>query len=83
MKFVKPALLLTLLSTAANAQINAGTQAPITDLPFTMTKVATFNLPWRLVFLPDGRGVREETGLMPRMAMYVICWTLLAQGLSS
>ena len=26
---------------------------------------------------------REETGLMPRMAVYVICWTLLAQGLSS
>ena len=26
---------------------------------------------------------REETGLLPRMAMYVICWTVLAQGLSS
>jgi len=63
MKFVKTALLLTLLSTAANAQINAGTQAPITDLPFTMTKVATFNLPWRLVFLPDGRMlVTEKVG---------------------
>jgi glucose/arabinose dehydrogenase len=63
MKFVKTALLLTLLSTAANAQINAGNQAPVTDLPFTMTKVATFNLPWRLAFLPDGRMlVTEKVG---------------------
>jgi glucose/arabinose dehydrogenase len=68
MKFVKPVLLSALLSSAlmsgaAHAQINAGTLAPTTDLPFTMTQVATFNLPWRLAFLPDGRMlVTEKVG---------------------
>jgi hypothetical protein len=42
------ALLLTLASSAAQAQINAGELKPQPDLPFTMTQVATFNLPWRI-----------------------------------
>ena len=56
-------LLLTLVSTAAAAQVNAGTQQPESELPFTMTQVATFNLPWRIAFLPDGRMlVTEKVG---------------------
>jgi glucose/arabinose dehydrogenase len=29
-------------------------------MPFTMTQVATFNLPWRIAFLPDGRMLITE-----------------------
>src|SRR5438132_3212848 len=53
-------LLLALASTRADAQINAGAQNPEPGLPFTMTKVATFNLPWRIAFLPDGRMLITE-----------------------
>ena len=55
MKLVKRALLLTLASTAVWAQVNIGEQKPEASMPFTMTSVATFKLPWRLAFLPDGR----------------------------
>jgi len=51
------------MATGAHAQINAGNQAPEPTLPFTMTRVATFDLPWRLAFLPDGRMlVTEKVG---------------------
>jgi glucose/arabinose dehydrogenase len=53
-------LLLTLVSAAARAQINAGELKPELDLPFTMTKVAEFKLPWRMAFLPDGRMLITE-----------------------
>lgn len=56
----KAALLLALVTTQADAQVNAGNQAPESSLPFTMTQVATFNLPWRIAFLPDGRMVITE-----------------------
>src|SRR5436309_4230848 len=57
------ALLLTLVSSTARAQINAGELTPQLDLPFAMTQVATFNLPWRIAFLPDGRMlVTEKVG---------------------
>jgi len=57
------ALLLTFAFTAAEAQINAGEQKPEASLPFTMTKVADFSLPWRIAFLPDGRMlITEKTG---------------------
>src|SRR4030095_15024575 len=66
MKMVKAALLLTLASAASAtvwAQVNAGEQKSDTNLPFTMTTVTTFNLPWRLAFLPDGRMlVTEKVG---------------------
>jgi glucose/arabinose dehydrogenase len=56
-------LVLAATATGANAQINAGTLPPDTNLPFTMTPVATFDYPWRLAFLPDGRMlVTEKVG---------------------
>src|SRR5580704_17318062 len=60
MKLAKVALLLTLASAAAWAQVNAGEQKPEASLPFTMTTVSTFKLPWRLAFLPDGRMLITE-----------------------
>ncbi len=61
----RAALLVTLASTPALAQVNAGAQKPETTLPFTMTEVATFNLPWRIAFLPDGRMlVTEKPGAL-------------------
>src|SRR5437773_10509152 len=62
-RFLNAALLLTLVSATAQAQINAGELKPEASLPFTMTQVATFKLPWRIAFLPDGRMlVTEKVG---------------------
>ena len=58
--FVRATLVSFIAATAAQAQFNAGTQPSDTNLPFTMTKVATFNLPWRIAFLPDGRMLITE-----------------------
>src|SRR5580700_3783492 len=60
MKLAKAAVLFTLASAAAWAQVNAGEQKPEASLPFTMTTVGTFELPWRLAFLPDGRMLITE-----------------------
>ena len=60
MKLAKVALLFILASAAALAQVNMGQQAPEASLPFTMTTVTTFELPWRLAFLPDGRMLITE-----------------------
>src|SRR5882757_3875 len=66
-KVAKTALLVALLSGGAYApvaaQVNAGDQKPEANVPFNMTSVATFNLPWRIAFLPDGRMlVTEKVG---------------------
>lgn len=56
-------LLALAATTPALAQINAGSIAPTTEKPFTVTKVATLNTPWRIAFLPDGRMlVTEKAG---------------------
>src|ERR1700728_1019871 len=60
MKLAKAALLVVLASAAAWAQVNVGEQQPEDSLPFTMTTVTTFTLPWRLAFLPDGRMLVSE-----------------------
>ena len=58
LKFAKTAMLLSAVS--ACAQVNVGERKPEASLPFTMTTVTTFKLPWRLAFLPDGRMLITE-----------------------
>src|ERR1700682_6120204 len=71
MKLTKAALLLTLAS-AVWAQVNVGAQKHEASLPFNMTTVSTFELPWRIAFLPDGRMlVTEKIGPI---------WLVSAQG---
>lgn len=61
--FVKSALILAVASIPATAQVNMGDQKPAAALPFTLNQVTTFNLPWRMAFLPDGRMlVTEKVG---------------------
>ena len=60
MKLAKGALLLVSASLAAWGQVNVGEQKPEASLPFKMTTVNTFELPWRLAFLPDGRMLITE-----------------------
>ena len=63
MKLANAVLLAALLTSAVHAQTNAGEQKSDPDLPFTITKVASFDLPWRIAFLPDGRMlVTEKVG---------------------
>ncbi len=60
MKLVKAAMLFALASVSAWAQVNIGEQKPEASVPFSMTTVTTFELPWRLAFLPDGRMLVTE-----------------------
>jgi len=56
-------VLLALTSPAAWAQVNVGEQKAEATLPFEATTVSTFELPWRIAFLPDGRMlVTEKVG---------------------
>lgn len=51
---------LLLGATPALAQINAGPLPPTPSPPFELKKVAQFDLPWRIAFLPDGRMLVTE-----------------------
>lgn len=60
-RVVLPGLLLALAATsAASAQTNAGEMKSDSNLPFTMTQVATLRYPWRIAFLPDSRMLITE-----------------------
>src|SRR5579863_2250410 len=72
MKLLRVALLIMLASAAAWSQVNVGEQKPEASLPFTMTTVSSFELPWRIAFLPDGRMlITEKVGPV---------WLVSAQG---
>src|SRR5215471_7794587 len=60
MEFGKPVLLFSLASIAAWAQVNVGEQKPEATTPFKMATTATFELPWRIAFLPAGRMLITE-----------------------
>ncbi len=63
MKTLLNCAVLLLTAATVHAQVNAGRLKPQDDLPFTLTQVATFDRPWRLAFLPDGRMlVTEKVG---------------------
>lgn len=53
-------LILLLSASGAYAQVNGGEQKPEATVPFELAQVATFNLPWRIAFLPDGRMLITE-----------------------
>src|SRR5580765_1535489 len=59
-RLAKTALLFTLASATGWAQVNVGGPRPEASVPFTMTTVSTFELPWRLAVLPDGRMLITE-----------------------
>ena len=59
-KAILVALLMAAASLPVHAQVNAGEQKPESSVPFTMTRVATLDLPWRIAFLPDGRMLITE-----------------------
>src|ERR1051326_8226999 len=72
MEFAKAMLFVPLTSVMIWAQVNVGAQKPEATLPFTTTTTATFELPWRIAFLPDGRMlVTEKIGPI---------WLVSAQG---
>ncbi|MGB6242403.1 MAG: PQQ-dependent sugar dehydrogenase [Castellaniella sp.] len=53
------------LPSAQAASVNAGALAPDTEAPFTSQRIASFNGPWAIAFLPDGRlVVTENAGRM-------------------
>src|ERR1019366_772684 len=60
MKLARAALLIIMASAAAWAQVNVGEQKSEARIPFYMTTVNTFELPWRIAFLPDGRMLITE-----------------------
>ncbi|MGN6091727.1 MAG: PQQ-dependent sugar dehydrogenase, partial [Luteibacter jiangsuensis] len=63
MKVANAVVFAALTANVAHAQTNAGEQKPEPDLPFTITRVASLEVPWRIAFLPDGRMlVTEKVG---------------------
>jgi len=53
--FTSVAIAAMLMAAPVLAQENAGENEASTDLPFTVTEVASFTVPWALTFMPDGR----------------------------
>ncbi|MGE5833871.1 MAG: PQQ-dependent sugar dehydrogenase [Acidobacteriota bacterium] len=53
-------LSLVLVPRSVLAQVNAGELPAESSQPFSVTKVTTLNLPWRIAFLPDGRMLITE-----------------------
>jgi len=53
-------LSLVLVPRSVLAQVNAGELPAESNQPFSVTKVTTLNLPWRIAFLPDGRMLITE-----------------------
>src|SRR5689334_7899316 len=63
MRWAAVTLVVALASSTVWAQVNGGDQKPEATVPFNTTTVATFTLPWRIAFLPDGRMlVTEKVG---------------------
>jgi len=60
LKLVFLAAAAVLSVTAARAQVHVGAQAAEASAPFITTRVASFNQPWRIAFLPDGRMLVTE-----------------------
>ena len=72
MKLAKVVLFFVPACVGMWAQVNVGEQKPEPSLPFKMTTVANFELPWRIAFLPDGQMlVTEKVGPV---------WLVSAQG---
>ncbi|HEX6019542.1 MAG TPA: PQQ-dependent sugar dehydrogenase, partial [Burkholderiaceae bacterium] len=59
-RIVIAAVVPMLVASAGRAQINAGPGPVDTSLPFTLSSVAQFDLPWRIAFLVDGRMLITE-----------------------
>ena len=54
------ALAVPLVPSNVSAQVNGATIKESTDLPFRLTKIAQFDYPWKIAFLPDGRMLVTE-----------------------
>lgn len=63
MKRILAAAAFAIVATAAGAEsINAGGRAPTAQKPFVAAAIASFDTPWAIAFLPDGRMLVTEKG---------------------
>jgi glucose/arabinose dehydrogenase len=60
----RTAMLVAIIPISGDAQVT-GSPPPAPSVPFTITPIAPFQLPWRIAFLPDGRMlVTEKVGAL-------------------